>query len=354
MHSQGSGHYTTQSSVSSAPYTRSFQSGNYDSARQPSSQPRLADAPITQSSGGDPGNCPVVYGNATRFQRRLTTAQLSLAVDEKDGIIRKHEEKIQALEKALEKLTAGRQQDRESQLNEVEGLRDQLGRKIMEHRSLQEEIQCLRGQLLRAEDVPLYEMTCKPHGVAVIIVNEAFMPNPMYPSFALERREGAWKDFKLFQQTFKHLDYVVESHKDLTSVDMYRVLDDVAKRNHSKYDSFVCCISTHGDEHVMYGTDGVGVKRAEFDQPLKSCQTLMGKPKMFFIQACRGTPVEQVKPDCPTGLTFRPPRIPLDRDVFQANATTSRNASYRSPRDGSWFSPTSQEPPSVLVSILQS
>lgn len=285
---------------------------------------------------------PIVHGNtaqpgaqATPSRSRQSTALLSLAVEEKDSILREKDAKIQALEQKLEKIQAVRQE--ESRHNEIVGLRDQLGRMVEEHQSLREEAERMREQLLRAEDVPLYEMTCNPHGLALVIVNEFFDPNPLERQLKLERREGAERDLQLFQQTFTHLNYQVEAYRNLTSFDMYKVLDEVGKRDHSSFDSFVCCISTHGDEHVMYGKDSVGVKRAEFDRPLKTCRSLIGKPKMFFIQACRRTSIEQVKPDCPSGLTLRQPRIPLDRDVFQANATTSLNASYRSPRDGSWF-----------------
>jgi hypothetical protein len=45
---------------------------------------------------------------------------------------------------------------------------------------------------------------------------------------------------------------------------------------------------THGDDGVIYGID----KSIELDQliqPFKQNRTLAGKPKLFFIQACRGS-----------------------------------------------------------------
>ncbi len=336
------------SSASSYPNDTAFllqtrlMSGNHDGAGLSPSQPQMG-TPITMSTDSVDKPSPFVHGTHLRYPigsgaeatptgRRQDTAQLLLVVDKQEKVIQEKEEKIHALQKTI----AVKQQE-ESRYNEVVGLRDQLGKLINEHESLRQETERLRGQVLRAEDVPLYEMSCKPHGVAVIIVNEFFTANPLRPDLILERREGAEKDFQLFRQTFHHLNYRVTPYKDLSSVQMYEVLDNVAKDNHKEYDSFVCCISTHGDVNVMYGTDSVGVKRTEFDIPLKKCETLAGKPKMFFIQACRLSPLQQVKRDCPTGLTFRAPQIPLDRDVFKANATTAKNASYRSPRDGSWF-----------------
>lgn len=181
-------------------------------------------------------------------------------------------------------------------------------------------------------------MECEPHGLAIVIVNEKFNANPDIPELVLEPREGATQDLCLFTQTFKHLGYTVKEYRDQGALQMHQIMEDVSKTDHSKFDSFVCCVSTHGDEHMMYGSDGGGVKRAEFDRPLKHCRTPSGKPKMFFIQACRATPHSQ-------GDTTGPPQqiapkgslVPLDADVFIANATTPHCLSYRSRKDGSWF-----------------
>ena len=54
--------------------------------------------------------------------------------------------------------------------------------------------------------------------------------------------------------------------------------------------SAVVVLMSHGDTGYINGTDGgkVEVKdiQAEFDG--KTCPNLKGKPKLFFIQACRG------------------------------------------------------------------
>ena len=58
--------------------------------------------------------------------------------------------------------------------------------------------------------------------------------------------------------------------------------------DHSSCASFGCAILTHGEDGVVYGTD----RSVEIDQitkPFKGdkCKSLVGKPKVFFIQACR-------------------------------------------------------------------
>ena len=58
-----------------------------------------------------------------------------------------------------------------------------------------------------------------------------------------------------------------------------------SKYDHSEVDCFACAILSHGDEGVVYGTDGI-VKIDELVSPVKgaNCPSLIGKPKLFFIQ----------------------------------------------------------------------
>ena len=58
--------------------------------------------------------------------------------------------------------------------------------------------------------------------------------------------------------------------------------------DHSSCASFGCAILTHGEDGVVYGTD----RSIEIDRITElfkgdKCKSLVGKPKVFFIQACR-------------------------------------------------------------------
>jgi len=44
-------------------------------------------------------------------------------------------------------------------------------------------------------------------------------------------------------------------------------------------------VLSHGDEGEVYGTDGV-IAIKKLVEPLKSCRTLHGKPKLFIVQVC--------------------------------------------------------------------
>ena len=213
----------------------------------------------------------------------------------------------------------------------------ELERKNREVEELRQETDKLRKQLETAEDTELYPMNMEPpHGKAIIIVNENFLPNLEDPSLELKKRAGAQEDLRLFKEMFHFLDYAVESYEDLTALEMHEVIAKAAIEDHRAYDSLVCCVSTHGDENVMYGTDSVGVKRSELLQPLKQSLTLNGKPKMFFFQACR-TKVDTTANSSSAQPLYQPNAADQDADIFIANATTTHNASYRSHVNGSWF-----------------
>lgn len=59
----------------------------------------------------------------------------------------------------------------------------------------------------------------------------------------------------------------------------------VAKEDHSSSASFVCVLLSHGEEGIIFGTDGPE-KFDSFTKYFKgdNCKSLVGKPKLFFIQ----------------------------------------------------------------------
>ncbi|KAJ0050230.1 hypothetical protein NL108_014310, partial [Boleophthalmus pectinirostris] len=62
-----------------------------------------------------------------------------------------------------------------------------------------------------------------------------------------------------------------------------------AKEDHSQNASFVCVILSHGKEDKIYGTDDY-IELDKLTRCFKGdrCKSLREKPKLFFIQACRG------------------------------------------------------------------
>ena len=140
-------------------------------------------------------------------------------------------------------------------------------------------------QYINNEDY--YRLDRNPHGICVIINNHMFH-HPTDPDQAHNNRGGAEVDQKNLQLTFQYLRYKVEIYENLTHTKMMEVMLSLSQRNHADYDSFICCIMTKGEQNSVYGADSIPVSLLDLTGVMKMCMTLINKPKMFFIQACRG------------------------------------------------------------------
>lgn len=128
-----------------------------------------------------------------------------------------------------------------------------------------------------------YRMASNPRGLAVIINNKVFTGK-------MKRREGTDLDAENLYRLFKGLSYDVKLFTDLSGRKMLSTLQHVAKLDHRSMDSLVVCILTHGVEGQLYGTDEELIPVDMVFKPFNgyNCPTLIGKPKLFLMQACRG------------------------------------------------------------------
>lgn len=128
-------------------------------------------------------------------------------------------------------------------------------------------------------------MSQKPHGVAIIINNVHF-----FDPKVLSTRDGSDTDSNNLERTLKGLGYKpVMVLEDRKGDQITRAFRDVCEMDHSKHDSFVCCLLSHGMEGAVYGKDGQLVKIRDLSKKLARCEGLQGKPKIFFIQTCQGS-----------------------------------------------------------------
>uniref|UniRef100_A0A672KLC7 Caspase-8 n=1 Tax=Sinocyclocheilus grahami TaxID=75366 RepID=A0A672KLC7_SINGR len=159
---------------------------------------------------------------------------------------------------------------------------------------------------------------------------------------------GTFSFWESLAEVFHWLKFKVVEHRNKTAAEMKNLLKDVGKTVDG--DCFVCCILSHGIKEGVCGTDGAVISVDEIREPFngKNCQRLAGKPKLFFIQACRGKRNQQrvhVQADAPDdgesemeedgdGFNIT---IPADTDFLIARSTTDGHLSYRRPKEGSWF-----------------
>ncbi|XP_008325954.1 caspase-3b isoform X3 [Cynoglossus semilaevis] len=183
-------------------------------------------------------------------------------------------------------------------------------------------------------DSYVYRMDYPRMGVCVIINNKNFNKNT-----GMDVRDGTDVDAALAMKTFSSLGYDVRVANDQTVEQMKQMFLDVSQEDHSKSASFVCVILSHGDEGIIYGKDGCE-KFETLTANFKGnrCSGLLGKPKLFFIQACRGSVLDEgslVEVD--SVAEQRTEKIPVEADFLYAYSTAPGYYSWRNTNNGSWF-----------------
>ena len=175
------------------------------------------------------------------------------------------------------------------------------------------ENECLPGGTLcnQLDEVGHYEMKKIPRGVCIIINNTFKRSDGQEPvktseGDELKERKGTDVDKERLKSTFEWLQFKVYVETDLTAERIRNLFENVAngfdihgnpgedsefqKILRSSSDCFVFCILSHGFDGGIYGVDGECVKTVDIRKYLAAdqCVHLAGKPKLGFIQACRG------------------------------------------------------------------
>lgn len=179
-----------------------------------------------------------------------------------------------------------------------------------------------------------YNMEHPFRGRCLIFDNEHF------PARNLASRKGSEVDARALQRIFSRLDFQVQIYKDYTATGVKEVLKACSNYDHSDADCFVCCVMTHGEHGSLYGSDSRYPIDNLFHYFLgNNCPTLVGKPKIFFVQACQGDRLDSgvlVSGDRldSTATYFK---IPTYADFLIAYSTLPGFYSFRNQERGSWF-----------------
>lgn len=168
-------------------------------------------------------------------------------------------------------------------------------------------------------------------GHCIIINNKNFDR-----STGMNQRNGTDVDAANAMKVFSKLGYKVKIYNDQTVEQMKQILISASKDDHKNCASFICVLLSHGDEGIFFGTDGsVELKYLTSLFRGNRCRSLVGKPKLFFIQACRGTDLDGgVETD---SVDDEPTRIPVEADFLYAFSTAPGYYSWRNTQSGSWF-----------------
>ncbi|XP_060881382.1 caspase-1-like isoform X4 [Metopolophium dirhodum] len=188
------------------------------------------------------------------------------------------------------------------------------------------------------KDATCYNMDHEYRGIAVIINNDIF------DSHNLAERQGSWKDVEELEKMFYRLDFNVMVWNNLYHEELTHHLNELANADHSQNDCLAIVVLTHGvSQSFVYARDNpYPVEFLWNSFTADKCLTLAGKPKLFFVQACRG---ERLDP----GITLRKEtktevdsstasyKIPKHADFLITFSTYDGYYSFRHPENGTWF-----------------
>ncbi|XP_059568032.1 caspase-2 isoform X6 [Myotis daubentonii] len=197
---------------------------------------------------------------------------------------------------------------------------------------------------------PAYRLQSRPRGLALVLSNVHFTGGQ-----DLDFRSGGDVDHSNLVTLFKLLGYDVHVLLDQTAQEMQEKLQNFAQLPaHRVTDSCIVALLSHGVEGGVYGVDGKVLQLQEvfrlFDNA--NCPSLQNKPKMFFIQACRGDETDRgvdqqdgkghsLSPECEDGDADRQKllkmRLPTRSDMICGYACLRGTAAMRNTKRGSWY-----------------
>ena len=186
---------------------------------------------------------------------------------------------------------------------------------------------------IQYRDYQIYKGNNLP-GIGLIFTNETFTNFP--------NRDGAKNDGNNFSDLFKMMGLRIYKYDDKTSDEIINILAENARDDLSDIEMFAVAFSTHGDKgDILYGSDNTPFslyKQVINLFKISNCPFLRGKPKLFFIQACRGDKIDATT--TPQGIqadSAERVMATLESDFLVAHSSVDGYKAYRHPNEGSWF-----------------
>ncbi|XP_077379644.1 caspase-6-like [Festucalex cinctus] len=129
-----------------------------------------------------------------------------------------------------------------------------------------------------------YKMDYKRRGQALIFNQERF-----FWRLGMNDRHGTNADRYNLEIRLKALNFDVKVYDNYKNEEVLEIIYKAAESNHSDADCFVLIFLSHGEDEHVYTYDGkISIQRITSLFKGDQCQSLVGKPKIFVWQACRG------------------------------------------------------------------
>ncbi|XP_013190006.1 caspase-1 [Amyelois transitella] len=184
-------------------------------------------------------------------------------------------------------------------------------------------------------DPMYYKMDHKHRGIAIIFNHEYFDVHDLKP------RRGTQVDGDNLSRVLESLGFCVTIYNNLDYHDLIARVQQVAQMDHSHADCLLMAVLTHGELGILYANDThYKAENLWINFTADRCPTLVGKPKLFFIQACQGNKfdggitVSNVTETDGSSGTYR---YPIHADFLIAFSTIPGYYSWRDCVRGSWF-----------------
>lgn len=192
------------------------------------------------------------------------------------------------------------------------------------------------------EGEDFYYMLSPVRGICLIINNIRFEQSRM-------DRQGSEQEGRLLEKLFSQLGFQVKHLRNRTAKQIDEDFEVVSRdENNKKYDAFVAIILSHGNKNnVIEGVDHCFVSLESILEKFnnENCPLLMCKPKMFFIQCCRGNKLDRgiYLENTANSISLLPEqmpsfiRLPTWTDTVVCHSTIDGYVSIRNILTGSWF-----------------
>uniref|UniRef100_A0AAY5EZY5 Caspase-6 n=1 Tax=Electrophorus electricus TaxID=8005 RepID=A0AAY5EZY5_ELEEL len=188
-----------------------------------------------------------------------------------------------------------------------------------------------------------YRMNHKRRGLALIFNQEIF-----YWHLRLNTRSGTNTDKLNLIKRFEDLGFEVKAYDDSRRADVIQIITEAADANHADADCFVCIFLSHGQNgHIYTYDDKIEIQDITALFKGDKCQSLVGKPKIFILQACRGdkhddpvTPMDAVDSKIANetvvdaGVMYT---LPAGADFLMCYSVAEGFYSHRETVNGSWY-----------------
>ncbi|XP_045903404.1 caspase-6-like isoform X1 [Micropterus dolomieu] len=189
-----------------------------------------------------------------------------------------------------------------------------------------------------------YKMNNKRRGLALIFNQEHF-----FWRLGLPERDGTNADRYNLEKRLNELNFEVKAYDNYKQVEVLDKISEAAEADHSDSDCFLLVFLSHGEnDHVYAYDDKISIQDITSLFKGNKCRSLVGKPKIFILQACRGdkhddpvTACDAVDSELKTNEVVVDASavhtLPAGADFIMCYSVAEGYYSHRETVNGSWY-----------------